>query len=226
MSVLTTIDSATVEPKAKALLDGVQKKLGMTPNMMRVLAVNPTVLGAYLGFAGALAGGRLGAKLHEQIALAVAEANGCNYCLAAHTLLAKGAGVAPADILAARRGSSSDARAAATLALARKLVAQHGHVSPEDVVEARTASLSDADIVEVVASVAINVFTNYLNIAAFILDSNGARAGNQALTAASTVAIRTIATGVVPPAGGGAAKGNQAKQAKQAPATPRGLRSV
>jgi uncharacterized peroxidase-related enzyme len=166
MTVLTTIDPATAEPKAKALLDGVQKKLGMTPNMMRVLAVNPTVLGAYLGFAGALAGGRLGAKLHEQIALAVAEANGCNYCLAAHTLLAKGAGVAAADILAARRGTSGDARAAAALALAHKLVAQHGRVSPEDVAQARAASLSDADIVEVVASVAINVFTNYLNIAA------------------------------------------------------------
>src|SRR5262245_23986352 len=166
MTILTTIDPATAEPKAKALLDGVQKKLGATPNMMRVLAVNPTVLGAYLGFSGALAGGRLGAKLHEQIALAVAEANGCDYCLAAHTLLGKGAGLAAADILAARRGTSADARASAVLAFARKLVAEHGQVSPDDVAQARAASLGDADIVEIIAAVALNVFTNYLNSAA------------------------------------------------------------
>ena len=166
MTILTTVDPATAEPKAKALLDGVQKKLGVTPNMMRVLAVNPTVLGAYLGFSGALAGGRLGAKLHEQIALAVAEANGCDYCLAAHTRLGKGAGLAAADIVAARRGTSADARASAVLAFARKLVAEHGHVSPDDVAQARAASLGDADIVEIIASVALNVFTNYLNSAA------------------------------------------------------------
>ena len=78
MTLLTTIDPVFAEPKAKALLDGVQKKLGVTPNMMRVMASNPSVLGAYLGFAGALGGGQLGAKLHEQIALAVAQANGCD----------------------------------------------------------------------------------------------------------------------------------------------------
>src|SRR5215472_15577935 len=65
---------------------------------------------------------------------------------------------------------------------------------------------------------------NYLNIAAFILNSNGARPGNQPLTASSTVAIRTIATGAVAQGGAGAAKGKQqAKQAKQAATAPRGL---
>ena len=166
MSILTAIDPATAEPKAKALLDGVQKKLGVTPNMMRVLAVNPSVLGAYLGFSGALAGGRLGAKLHEQIALAVAEANGCDYCLAAHSLLGKGAGLAPADLVSARRGEAADPRAAAALALARKLVANRGAVSRTDVAAAHAASLSDADIVEIIAAVALNIFTNYVNIAA------------------------------------------------------------
>jgi AhpD family alkylhydroperoxidase len=92
MTILTMIDPATAEPKAKALLGGVQKRFGMIPNVMRVLAVNPAVLGAYLNFSGALSGGRLGAKLHEQIALTVAEANGCNYCLATHAQLGKRAG--------------------------------------------------------------------------------------------------------------------------------------
>lgn len=166
MTILSTIDPATATPDAKALLDGVQKKLGVTPNLMRVLAVNPAVLGAYLGFAGALGGGRLGAKLHEQIALAVAEANGCNYCLAAHSLLGKGAGLAAADILAARAGEAPDPRAAAALAFCRKLVANRGAISRDDVAAARKATLEDADIVEIVAAVALNVFTNYINLAA------------------------------------------------------------
>jgi len=166
MTILTSIDPSTAEPKAKALLDGVQKKLGLVPNMTRVMASNPAVLGAYLGFAGALAGGGLGAKLHEQIALAVAEKNGCNYCLAAHSLLGKGAGLSPDEILAARSAEATDSRSAAALALARKLVDRRGAVDAEDIATARDASLSDADIVEVVASVALNVFTNYVNIAA------------------------------------------------------------
>ena len=97
---------------------------------------------------------------------AVAEANGCNYCLAAHTLLGKGAGLGSSDILAARTGEADNPRAGAALALARKLVERRGAVRADDIAAARAASLSDADIVEVVASVAINVFTNYVNIAA------------------------------------------------------------
>lgn len=166
MTILTRIDAATAEPKAKTLLDGVQKKLGVTPNMMKVLANNATVLGAYLGFAGALSGASLGAKLHEQIALTVGEVNGCNYCLAAHTLLGRNAGLTPSDVLAARSGTAPDNRDAAALAFARKLVVHHGRVGPADIAEARAASLTDADIVEIVAAVALNVFTNYLNLAA------------------------------------------------------------
>jgi len=166
MTILTTIDPATAEPKAKALLDGVHKKLGVTPNMMRVLASSPAALSAYLGFAGTLAGGKLGAKINEQIALTVAEANGCDYCLAAHSLLGKGAGLSQSDISSARSGGATDPRAAAALQLASKIVAERGAVSRQDIDAARAASLSDGEIVEVIAAVALNIFTNYLNIAA------------------------------------------------------------
>ncbi len=166
MTILTMIDPATAEPKVKALLSGVEKKFGMIPNDMRMLAVNPTVLGAYLSFSGALSGGRLGAKLHEQIALTVAEASGCSYCLATHAQLGKRAGLAAMDILAARVGTSSDERAMAALAFARKLVANQGRVAPDDIAQARALSLGDAEIVEIIAVVAINLFSNYLNLAA------------------------------------------------------------
>ncbi|MFA6266444.1 MAG: carboxymuconolactone decarboxylase family protein [Pseudolabrys sp.] len=166
MTILTTIDPASAKPAAKVLLDAVQKKLGVTPNMMRVMAANPSVLGAYLGFAGALGGGTLGAKLHEQIALAVAQANGCDYCLAAHSLIGKGAGLDAEQIATARVGTPSDPRTAAVLTLARRLVQTRGRATASDIAQARAASISDAEILEVIAAVALNVFTNYLNLTA------------------------------------------------------------
>jgi len=166
MTTLSMIDPATAEPRAKALLGGVQKKFGTIPNLMRVLAGNPAALGAYLNFSGALAGGKLGAKLHEQIALTVAEANGCDYCLAAHTQLGKRVGLGAMDILSARVGTSSDERVTAALAFVRKLVACQGRVSPDDIAQAKAAGLDDAEVVEIVAVVAISLFTNYLSLAA------------------------------------------------------------
>jgi uncharacterized peroxidase-related enzyme len=166
MPILTMIDPASAEPKAKALLPGVQRRFGSIPNLMRVLAGNPAVLGAYLNFSGALAGGRLGARLLEQIALTVAEVNGCDYCLAAHTQLGKRAGLGAMDILAARVGASSDERVTAVLAFVRKVVASQGHVSTDDVAQAKDAGLDDAEVVETIAAVAINLFTNYLSLAA------------------------------------------------------------
>jgi AhpD family alkylhydroperoxidase len=127
------IDPANADPKTRALLGGVQRKFGSIPNLMRVLAGNPAALGAYLNFSGALAGGKLGAKLHEQIALIVAEVNGCDYCLAAHAQLGKRVGLGAMDILAARVGTSSDDRVTGVVAFVRKLVAGQGRLSADDV---------------------------------------------------------------------------------------------
>ncbi len=166
MTLFATVDPAHAEPQAKVLLDAVNKKLGVVPNMMRVLASNPVVLGAYLGFAGALGSGGLGAQLHAQIALTVAEANGCAYCLAAHSVLGQGAGLAPADILGARNARGSNVRSSAALKFARSVVAQRGRVSVTELAQARESALSDADLIEIIAAVAINQFTNYVNLTA------------------------------------------------------------
>jgi uncharacterized peroxidase-related enzyme len=164
--IIAPIDLATAHPKAKALLGAVQQKLGATPNLMRVLANNPAVLEAYLSFTGALGQGTLGDQINSQIALAVAETNGSRYCLAAHTALGQGNGLEPAAILAARQSKASDRRAAAALTLARALVEKRGRATADDVGVGRAAGLSDADIIEVLAAVAINIFTNYVNATA------------------------------------------------------------
>ena len=160
---LSPVDPAKASGKARELLDAVQRKLGITPNMMRTMANSPAVLDAYLSFAGALARGALSAKNSEQIALAVASANDCGYCAAAHTALGKMSGLSPEQISSARRGQSNDPKTNATLRLARQIVTTRGQISDADLASARSAGLSDGEIAEVVAHTALNIFTNYFN---------------------------------------------------------------
>ena len=86
MSRIPTPPSIAAAPAAsQPLLEAVNKQLGSVPNLFRLAANSPAALEGYLGMMGALAKGALPAATRERIALAVAEVNGCNYCLAAHT---------------------------------------------------------------------------------------------------------------------------------------------
>ncbi len=163
MNRLTAVTPENAAGSVKTLLDGVQKKLGMVPNMMRTMAVAPPVLEAYLQMSGILSGGQLSAKLREQIALAVAEANGCAYCLAAHSAIGGMVGLSEEQIHDSRLGVGSDAFSHAALSLARAILDDRGQVSDNDLAAARNAGLDDAAIAEVVANVVLNVFTNYFN---------------------------------------------------------------
>ena len=163
MPRLKAIETSEAEPKAKALLEGVQKKLGMTPNLMRTMANSPAALEAYLAFGNALGKGVLGPKMREQIALTVSEQNGCQYCLSAHSALGKMVGLSDEEIADSRRGASPDRKTEAVLQFARKVVTEHGWVSDDDMGSVRAAGTSDAEIAEVVAHVAANIFSNYFN---------------------------------------------------------------
>ena len=163
MPRLQALNPAAATGKAHALLTAVNNKLGLVPNMMRTMASSPAVLEGYLGLSGALSAGRLTSKLREQIALAVSEVNGCTYCLAAHTLLGNKAGVSDADLSAARRGEASDPRARAAVQFALALVRARGSVSDAELERVRGAGFGDGEIAEIVAHVALNTLTNYLN---------------------------------------------------------------
>ncbi len=163
MPRLKALETAEVEPKAKALLDSAQKKMGITPNLMRTMAVSPAVLEALVGFRNALETGVLSPKLREQIALTVSESNGCQYCLAGHTALGKMVGLSDEEIADSRRADAPDRKTEAVLQFARKIVTERGWVSDDDVATVRAAGTSDAEIAEVVAHVAVNIFSNYFN---------------------------------------------------------------
>jgi uncharacterized peroxidase-related enzyme len=161
---ITPVNPAEAQPKAKELLAAVQAKLGMTPNMMRTMAQSPAVLEGYLSLNGALAGGVLPAKVREELALFVGQSNECDYCVAAHSLLGKMAGLQANQLMEARRGvAASDPIGQAALQLARRMLNTRGEVSDADLSAARSAGLNDAQIAEVIAHVALNIFTNYFN---------------------------------------------------------------
>jgi len=138
----------------------------MTPNLMRALANSPAALEAYLSFSGALAGGSLPAKLRERIALAVSEQNACQYCVSAHTAIGRMAGLTDGEIEQAREARSDSPKDAAALAFARQVMAGQGRVSDADFAAVRKAGFGDGEIAEIIAHVALSIFTNYFNTAA------------------------------------------------------------
>jgi uncharacterized peroxidase-related enzyme len=134
--------------------------------MVATMAQSPAVATAYVGFSHALSQGSLSARSRERLALVVAEENSCDYCLAAHTFLAGKAGLGEQEILDNRRGASDEPKVAAALAFARKLVRNRGQVGDADVAALREHGFTEGEVAEIIANVALNVFTNYFNIAA------------------------------------------------------------
>lgn len=165
MSRIATPATVDAAPEtAQPLLNAVNAQLGVVPNMFRLIANSPATLEGLLGLSGGLGKGALPAATRERIALAVAEANGCSYCLSAHTYLGRNlARLDDAEITANRNGASNDPTADAAVRFAVKLVRDRGHVSQSDVSAVTRAGYSDAQILEIVAHVALNTFTNYVN---------------------------------------------------------------
>lgn len=163
MSRLSTIDPAEATGKSKELLEAVQAKLKITPNMTKVMANSPAVLQAYLAFSGALREGALDPKLQEQLALVVGQSNGCEYCVSAHSAIGKAVGLADTEIRAGRAGQSDSTRTEAALRFAQQIVELKGIVPESAIAVVRNAGFSDAEIAEIIANVALNVFTNYFN---------------------------------------------------------------
>jgi uncharacterized peroxidase-related enzyme len=163
MARINPVDYETAGGQAKELLDVVKSALGATPNMTTSMA-RSAVLEGWLGLFGALRKGAIGGADGERIALGVAEANECSYCLSAHAYLAANVARLDADeIERARRFDSSHAKSAAILAFAAAAVETKGAVNDDDIEAARAAGLSDAQLGDIVGHVAINVLTNYFN---------------------------------------------------------------
>lgn len=171
MQRIPALATAAAPANSQPLLAAVGKKLGMVPNLFKTFAHSPAVLQYYLAGSEALSGGALSAALREQIALVTAGENECDYCASAHTLMGKGAGLAAAEMADNLRGRSGNAKTQAALDFAAAIVSERGRVSDAHLAAVRSAGYTDADIVEIVAVVAANIFTNYFNhIAGTVID--------------------------------------------------------
>lgn len=149
---------------SQPMLAAVQQQLGVVPNLMKLVGHSPAALEGYLSLNGALAKGKLSGPLRESIALAIAEFNGCAYCLSAHDYLGRHvAKLSDADIDAARDGRSVDPRRNAALHFALQVATLHGRVSDADLATLREAGFDEAEVIEIVVTVALNVLTNYVN---------------------------------------------------------------
>lgn len=167
MSLIPTPATIADAPEAShAILETIEKQVGRVPNIFRLVSNSPAALTGLTGFQGALAKGKLAPATRERIALALAEANGCDYCLAAHTYFGtKFARLDASEVAANRNGTSNDPKAAAAVEFARKLAKARGAIRPDDLEAVRAAGYGDAEILEIIGHVAVNTFTNYVNLA-------------------------------------------------------------
>ena len=162
MARLNLVTEETANADQRVLLDAIQNQLGMVPNFLKVLAHSPAALKAFLGLHGIAGDGELDPQTRERIALAVAEQNACQYCVSAHTAIGRKAGLDAAEMLANRRGASDDKKAAAALVFANALVEHTGDVTDAEFAAVRDSGHSDTEIVEIIAHVSMNLFTNLL----------------------------------------------------------------
>ena len=163
MSRISVPEPQSAPEASQATLDAINTKLGRVPNFFRVLSNSPTVINAHGALNQGL-GKALDVKTRERIALAVAAVNGCEYCNAAHTFTGfTFSKLSREEIELARQGTSEEPKAAAAAGFARRVAQARGKVTQADIDAVRDAGFSDAQIVEIVAVVAENFFTNLIN---------------------------------------------------------------
>jgi len=163
MSRIAPVVSSNVDSKVATTLSQVEKSLGMVPNLFATLANAPVALDGFLSLSKTLSRGRLTARQREIVALAVGQENECRYCLSAHTASSKGVGLNDAGALKARNGDGDDPFEHALASFAKAIVRRRGHLSNEELESARKAGIDDGLVMEVIANVALNTFTNYVN---------------------------------------------------------------
>lgn len=163
MPRIAPLSAADASPEVTSTFAAIKSKLGGVPNIFMTMAAAPAVLNGYLAFSDATGKGKLSAKVREQIALVIANTNGCDYCASAHQAIGKMAGLSPEDVARALGGQGTDAKTTAALTFAKSVLADRGHVSDAALAAVRAAGWSDEEILEITANVALNVFTNYFN---------------------------------------------------------------
>jgi uncharacterized peroxidase-related enzyme len=160
---ISPIDPAKATGEAATLLDTVKKAFGRVPNAFGTAANSPPALASIMELSATTGRFSLDAATGERIAIAIAQRNQCGYCLSAHTAIGRMKGLSASDLSAAQQATASDPKTKAILQLAVEINETRGHISDAALAAARREGVTDAEVVEIVAHVTLNVFTNYLN---------------------------------------------------------------
>jgi uncharacterized peroxidase-related enzyme len=160
---IETLDPETTTGKSKELFNAVQSKLGFIPNLIKVFGNSPATLQTYLSLGELTGSGNFNNKFREQLALAIAEENACNYCLSAHTAIGKMNGLTQEQTELSRQAIAADAKTQAGLQFAQDVTKNRGQVSTEAIQAVKEAGYTDGDILEIVLNVVSNTLTNYVN---------------------------------------------------------------
>lgn len=160
---LNSISPESAEGEVKQLYQLIQKKMNTVPNIFKNMGNSPAVLKGYFALSDAAGQTSLSPKLREQIALTVGQANLCNYCLSAHTMIGHSTGLSDTDILKARKGASADKKENAILAFVKKVIDKKGNTTDEDVSHLKAEGVTDKELVEIILVISLNMFTNYFN---------------------------------------------------------------
>lgn len=163
MQRIHSVNPQLAQGRTKELLDTVQQAFGMIPNTAKMMANSPAVLESFLAFSTAMGTAQIGGKLHNQLKLTTSETNSCSYCTSILSAVAPSAGLTAEDILAGRTAESEDRRVKSALTFANEVLASRGKVSQQQLAAVRGAGFGDTEIVEIVASVVLGCFTNFLN---------------------------------------------------------------
>lgn len=163
MQRVSLVQPEQAQGRARELLTSVQQAFGMVPNTAKVMANSPAVLDSFLGLSVAMGNARIGEKLHTQIKLGVSEANACAYCTSILCAIGPKAGLTASDLVEGRSARATDVRTDAALKFAKVVLETKGKVGDDELRAVREAGFGDSEIVEIVASVVVGCFTNFLN---------------------------------------------------------------
>lgn len=155
--------SSNVDNKVATTLSQLKASMGVVPIVFATMANAPAALDGYFALKKALSRGRLTDRQREIVSLAVGQENECRYCLAAHTAKSKALGLSEAAVLKARSGDGDDPFEHALGSFAKAIVRERGHLSNEELESARKAGIDDSLVMEIIANVVLNTFTNYVN---------------------------------------------------------------
>lgn len=161
MNIINVPSREEVGQDSQVIFDQIKKAMGKVPNLYATIGYSSHALKGLLGLEEELNKGIFTAKEKEAINLVVSEANHCDYCLAAHTMIAGMKGISKEDILSFRKGSIDDPRLNAILELAKSVSEQKGEAAQDKIENFLAAGFDNSAVMELIGLVILRTFTNY-----------------------------------------------------------------